>query len=224
MAFLHADGRQQQNHHLWSDVTNHGTLFHFEWKKKINTPRKWRLFGTKSDIFTQPKVYDAKTKSLICQNGLFTTCLSLVYDVLDRSKSTSTYCWSHLLTNSGNLVSHLIHFLSSLKQVGSDYFKAARKFSVFRIQNKHSLAMATFSMEKQENSYEFSSNRTHKIRTRPHVWTFQNKVFKKLSSWFTPRSSCLRRNFHKVAYSIRANSSRVTTNHGLVLTIQESPS
>ena len=41
-------------------------------------------------------------------NGLFTICLSLVHDVLDRAKSTSTYCWSHLLTNSGNLVAHLI--------------------------------------------------------------------------------------------------------------------
>ena len=27
-----------------------------------------------SDIFTQPKVYDAKTKSLMRQNGLFTIC------------------------------------------------------------------------------------------------------------------------------------------------------
>ena len=52
----------------------------------------------KSDIFTQPKVYDAKTKSLMCQNGLFTICLSLVHDVLGMSKSTSTYCWSHLFT------------------------------------------------------------------------------------------------------------------------------
>ena len=42
------------------------------------------LFSTKSDIFTQPKVYDAKTKSLMCQNGLFTICLSLVHAVLDR--------------------------------------------------------------------------------------------------------------------------------------------
>ena len=47
----------------------------------------------------------------MCQNGLFTICLSLVHDVLDMSKSTSTYCWSHLFTNSGNLVAHLIHFI-----------------------------------------------------------------------------------------------------------------
>ena len=74
------------------------------WKKKMNTSHKWRLFGTKSDIFTQPKVYNAKKKSLMCQNGLFTICLSLVHDVLDRSKSSSTYCWSHLLKNSGTFV------------------------------------------------------------------------------------------------------------------------
>ena len=122
------DGRQHRNHRLWRDGTNHGTLFNLDqhlrkifgalnalqplfsskWKKKINTSRKWRLFSTKSDIFTQPKAYDAKTKSLMCQQGLFTICLSLLHDVLDRSKSTSTYCWSHLLTNSGNLVAHLI--------------------------------------------------------------------------------------------------------------------
>ena len=60
------------------------------------------------DIFTQPKVYDAKTKSLLCQNSLFTICLSLVHDVLDMSKSTSTYCRSHLFISSGNLVAHLI--------------------------------------------------------------------------------------------------------------------
>ena len=91
LAFLHAYGRQHRNHRLWSDGNNHGTLF-----------------GTKSDIFTQPKVYDAKTKSLMCQNGLFSICLSLVHDVLDTSKSTSTYCLSHLFTNSGNLVAHLV--------------------------------------------------------------------------------------------------------------------
>ena len=51
--------------------------------KKTNTSRKLRLFGTKSDISMQPKVYDAKTKSLMCQNGLFTICLSLDHDVLD---------------------------------------------------------------------------------------------------------------------------------------------
>ena len=64
-----------------------------------------KLFCTKSDIFTQPKVYDAETKSLMCQNGLFTICLSLVHNVLDRSKSTSTYCWSFKskLTSSGEL-------------------------------------------------------------------------------------------------------------------------
>ena len=118
LAFLHADGRQHQDHRLWSDGTDYGTLYwsfrcasvavFFKWKKKINTSRKWRLFGTKSDIFTQPKVYDAKTKSVMCQNGFFTICLSLVHDVLDKLKSTSTYFWSHLLSNSGNLVAHLI--------------------------------------------------------------------------------------------------------------------
>ena len=124
LSFLHADGRQHRNHHLRSDGTNHGTLFHldqhlrklfvasaavfFEWKKKINTSRKWRLFGTKSDIFTQPKLYDAKTKSLMCQNGIFTICLNLIHDVLGMSKSTSTYWWSLLLTNSVNLLAHLI--------------------------------------------------------------------------------------------------------------------
>ena len=49
----------------------------------------------------------------MCQNGLFTICLSLVYNVLDVSKSTSIYCWNHLLTNSGNLVVHLIFFFSN---------------------------------------------------------------------------------------------------------------
>ena len=48
----------------------------------MNTSRKLRSFGIKSDISTQPKVYDTKTKSLMCQIGLFTTCLSLVDDVL----------------------------------------------------------------------------------------------------------------------------------------------
>ena len=63
-------------------------------------------------------MYDAKTKSLMCQNGLFTICLSLVHVVLDRSKSTSTYCWSHLLTNSGNLVAHLIPMLTDNDYTG----------------------------------------------------------------------------------------------------------
>ena len=44
----------------------------------------------------------------MCQSGLFTICLSLDHDVLDMSKSTSTYYWSHLFTNSRNLVAHLI--------------------------------------------------------------------------------------------------------------------
>ena len=79
-----------------------GQIF-FNWEKKINTSGKWILFGRKLDIFTQPKVHDAKTKSLMCQNGLFTICLSLIHDVLDMSKWTSTYCWSHLFANSGNL-------------------------------------------------------------------------------------------------------------------------
>ena len=52
----------------------------------------------------------------MCQNGLFTICLSLVHDVLDMSESTSTYCWSHLFTNSVNLVAHLIPRLKSSKQ------------------------------------------------------------------------------------------------------------
>ena len=105
MAFFHADGRQHQNHRLWSDGTNHGTLFHLE---EHLHKLFGQLFGIKSGIFTQPKVYDAKTKSLMCQKGLFTICLRLVHDVLDMSKSTSTYCWSHLFRNSGNLVAHLI--------------------------------------------------------------------------------------------------------------------
>ena len=37
----------------------------------------------KSRHFHTPKVYDAKTKSLICQNGLFSTYLSMIRDVLD---------------------------------------------------------------------------------------------------------------------------------------------
>ena len=39
---------------------------------------------------------------------LFTTCLSLVREVLEMSKSTSTYRRSHLLRNIGNLGAHLI--------------------------------------------------------------------------------------------------------------------
>ena len=53
------------------------------------------------------------------RNSLFTICLSLVHDVFDMSKSTSTYCWSHLLTNSGNLVAHLICELNLLQKVSS---------------------------------------------------------------------------------------------------------
>ena len=67
--------------------------------------------GTKSYISHNQ---NAKTKSLMCQNDLFTICLSLVHEVLDMSKSTSTYCWSHLFINSGNLVAHLIIFVSML--------------------------------------------------------------------------------------------------------------
>ena len=96
--------RQNQSQHVvslraaspwtfWSSRCALAAVF-FEWKKKINTPRKRRLIGTKSDIFTQPKVYDAKTKSLMCQNGLFTICLSLLHDVLYMSKSTSIYAWA----------------------------------------------------------------------------------------------------------------------------------
>ena len=134
LAFLHADGRQHRNDRFWSDGTNHGTLFHLEQhlrklfrdlhviqppfssnkKRNFKTSRKCWLFCTKSDIFTQPKVYDVKTKSLMCQNGLFTICKSLVPDVLDMSKSTRTYCWSHLLTNSGKLVAHIIFWKNLL--------------------------------------------------------------------------------------------------------------
>ena len=77
-------------------------------RRKSTFPANVDCLAQKSQIFTQPKVYDTKTKSLMCQNGLFTMCLSLIHDVLGMSKSNSTYCWSHLLTNSGNLVAHLI--------------------------------------------------------------------------------------------------------------------
>ena len=50
----------------------------------------------------------------MCQNGVFTICLSLVHDVSDKLKSARTYCWSHLLTNSGNLVTHLIYINKGL--------------------------------------------------------------------------------------------------------------
>lgn len=43
-----------------------------------NTSRNFTLFGTKSAIFTQAKVYDAKTKLVIAQKVLFTTYLSLI--------------------------------------------------------------------------------------------------------------------------------------------------
>ena len=40
----------------------------------------------RNDIVANP-TYDAKTKSIMCQNGLLTICLSLVHDVSDMSKS-----------------------------------------------------------------------------------------------------------------------------------------
>lgn len=80
----------------------------FDWMKKVNISRKWRLFDTKSDISAQPKVHDGIRKSLICQGGLFTTYLSLVHYALVMSQSTTTYYWNHLFKNSGNLVAHLI--------------------------------------------------------------------------------------------------------------------
>ena len=51
----------------------------------------------------------------MCQNGLFTICLGLVHDVLDGSKSTNNYCWSHLLKSSGNLVAQLIIFVYAFR-------------------------------------------------------------------------------------------------------------
>ena len=83
----------------------------------------------------------------MCQNGLFTICLSLVHDVLDMLKSTSTYCWSHLFTNSENLFAHLIIFVSMLPLkslsplLGTEpplsfiYFSHVRKLKYSEFQN-----------------------------------------------------------------------------------------
>ena len=57
----------------------------------------------------------------MCQNGSFIICKSLVHDVLDMSKSTSTYCWRHPLTNSENLVAqpnNPISFVNQYDQIG----------------------------------------------------------------------------------------------------------
>ena len=51
-------------------------------RSKTTFPPNDDFFGTKSDIFTQPKVYEAEIRSLMCQSGLFFICLSLVHGVL----------------------------------------------------------------------------------------------------------------------------------------------
>lgn len=72
LAFLYVDSRQYRNHRLQNDGTKHGTLFYwkqhfrqlfnfecisaavsFEWSKKSNTSRRWRLFASESDICLQ---------------------------------------------------------------------------------------------------------------------------------------------------------------------------
>ena len=137
LTFFHADGRQHRNHQPWNDGTNHGTLFHLEQHLRklfgalsMRFSRHFLRMKVENQHFPQMKIiwhkikhlhatksiYDAKTKSLMCQNSLFTICLSLVHDVLDRSKSTSTYCWIHLLTNSENIVAHLIVFCNYVYQ------------------------------------------------------------------------------------------------------------
>ena len=49
-----------------------------QWKKKIQ--RKWQLCGTKSDISTQPNVYDTETKTLMCQG----VCVGVKVDYLKK--------------------------------------------------------------------------------------------------------------------------------------------
>ena len=126
LAFLHADGHQNRNHRLWSDGTNHGTLFHLKqhlrklFELSMRFSRRFLRMKEENQYFPQMRIIWHKIthfhrtnsiwrqkKSLMCQNGLFIICLRLIHDVLDRWKSTRTYCWIHLFTNSGNLVAHL---------------------------------------------------------------------------------------------------------------------
>ena len=80
----------------------------FEWKKKINTSRKWRLFDTKWGIFTQPKVYNAKNKITNVSKRFVYHMSELGSWRFGCVKIDQHYCWSHPFTNSGNLVAHLM--------------------------------------------------------------------------------------------------------------------
>lgn len=98
--------------HFWSSRYPLAIVF-FQWKKKINTWPQMTINCREIRHFHQSKVYDSKTKSLASQNGLSTTCLRLIQDVLDMPKSTNTTCWSYLLTTSENLVRHLYGIITN---------------------------------------------------------------------------------------------------------------
>ena len=65
LAFLHADGRQYRNYRLWTDGTNHGTLFHLEQHLR-------KLFGS-LDALHPPFSSNERRKSTLIANHDYLT-------------------------------------------------------------------------------------------------------------------------------------------------------
>lgn len=123
---------------------------HFLWMKN-HTSAKWRLFGTKSNIFRQLKAYDTIIKSLTWQCCLFTSAwLSLVYDVSDRTTSTRIYRWSHLLTKNGNLVAHLMVIRYHTVFEKKWYCKIISQISSFSTLTAHMILNRQLTMNTQQ--------------------------------------------------------------------------
>ena len=91
LAFLHTGGRQHRNHRLWSDVTNHGTLFHLEqylcklWKLLMRFSRRFLWMKEENQHFPQMTIIWHKirhfhtTKSIWRRNKIINVSKRFVY-------------------------------------------------------------------------------------------------------------------------------------------------
>ena len=132
LVFLEADG---QNHRVWKQSRH---LFYVQHSRNLSRAldalQSPFFFQTKKENqnFPQMKIIWHKNshfhtvKSIWCQKKITDASKRFIYHIsklgswiLGTLKSTIPFCWSHLLTNSRNLVAHLIdHWQSSRSDRG----------------------------------------------------------------------------------------------------------
>ena len=140
-AFLHAHGHQHRNHHLSIDRTNKGALFYLKQNLRNSRSSQWASclrflrmkekhqhflqmmiiwhkithFHTAKSMWHQNKITNVSNG---CINYKLRHILSLIQNVFDTSKSTSTYCWNNVMSNNAPIKKRkrTFYFLYDLKK------------------------------------------------------------------------------------------------------------